>query len=48
MATLLKDVARGARGFFASDDDENEVDAGLEALLVRRLCFAGQTCVPSP
>lgn len=35
MATLLKGVAQGARGLFASDEDESELDADLEALLVR-------------
>ena len=35
MATLLKGVAQGARGLFASDEDEDELDADLEALLVR-------------
>lgn len=46
MANLLKGVAQGARGLFASDDDEDEVDAGLEALLVRRRRVAADRPVP--
>jgi len=46
MATLLKGVAQGARGLFASDEDEDELDADLEALLVR-LTLAQPAVSPS-
>ncbi len=43
MTSLLRGVAQGARGLFAgSDNDEDELDdAGVEALLVRRLAAKG-------